>query len=152
MLQKSEEMKAKEKAIEHIKGIIDAGFDHNNVHFKKAIDIAIEETEKEFLKEINDLVKNEIKNIKYSRSRNNIFVINNGEIVTEEEYKKNKMAPKEKPLKNKEDFCDYEHEFLDTKLGEHHFHEDICCKCGYNRLNKTKISEEELLKLRKKSW
>ena len=36
--------KAKKKAIKHIEvvGFVDAGFDHNNIHFQKAIDIALE--------------------------------------------------------------------------------------------------------------
>ncbi len=49
-------MNPKEKAIDHIRnmGIMGAGFDENNIHFKKALDIAIEEANKNLLKDISD--------------------------------------------------------------------------------------------------
>lgn len=51
-----------------------------------------------------------------------------------------------------EETCDYKEIHPQTEIGEHHFHKDICCKCGYDRINKTKLNEEELLKLRQEVW
>ena len=48
--------------------------------------------------------------------------------------------------------CDYKSEHPRTEIGEHHFHNDTCCKCGLIRGIEKKVTKKELNKLRKRYW
>ncbi len=48
--------------------------------------------------------------------------------------------------------CEYKLEHPNSKIGEHHFHGDVCCKCGLNRVTGNQISRDSLLELRKEVW
>lgn len=48
--------------------------------------------------------------------------------------------------------CDYKNEHPNTKIGEHHLHDKVCCKCGLNMCTGKKVSKKVLHELRKKVW
>ena len=48
--------------------------------------------------------------------------------------------------------CEYKLKHPDSLIGEHHFHGNICCKCGLDKVTGNIIDRKELLTLRKEVW